>query len=135
MSGELVIAVVGNGLLVLGAVIIASAGIGLIKLPDLYTRTSAIGTAAGFGVSLMILGVVVLDFSLLNLAKGVLAIAAQVLTSSIGSFALARAGSLSGSAPDPSTVPDELTRHEADAVAAPQDVHLDVEAPARDHEI
>lgn len=131
MSGEVVVSVVGNGFLVLGAVIIASAAIGLIKLPDLYTRTSAIGTAAGFGVSLIIIGVVILDFSLLNLAKGALAIAAQLLTSSIGSFALARAGSLSGSAPDPSTTPDDLTRPEASSLAPPQDVHRDVEAPIR----
>ena len=52
---DVVVTVVGSGLLIFGAVMVLSAAIGLIKLPDLYTRTSAIGTAAGLGVSLIIL--------------------------------------------------------------------------------
>lgn len=108
MTAELIVTIIGSGLLILGAAIMASAAIGLLTLPDLYTRTSAIGTAAGLGVSVIIVGVVVLDFSALNLLKGVVAIVAQILTSSIGSFALARAGYLTGSRPTPTTVPDEL---------------------------
>lgn len=100
--------VVGSALLILGAAIIASAAVGLLKLPDVYTRTSAIGTAAGLGVSLIIVGVVVLDFSTLNLIKGIFAIIAQLLTSAIGSFVLARASYMSGSKPVDTTVPDEL---------------------------
>ena len=108
MSAEMVITVVGSVLLILGALIIASAAIGLLKLPDVYTRTSAVGTAAGLGVALMILGVVVLDFSVLNLVKGIIAIIAQLLTSSIGSFVLARASYMTGSKPVHTTIPDEL---------------------------
>lgn len=108
MSAELIVSVVGNALLVLGGIIIASAGIGLLRLPDLYTRTSAVGTAAGLGVAILVLGVVVLDFSWLNLLKGAVAIVAQLLTSAVGSFALARAGYLSGSIPAATTSPDEL---------------------------
>jgi multicomponent Na+:H+ antiporter subunit G len=104
----MVTTVVGSALLILGAAIIASAAVGLLKLPDVYTRTSAIGTAAGLGVSLMIVGVVVLDFSTLNLIKGIVAIIAQLLTSAIGSFVLARASYMSGSKPVDTTVPDEL---------------------------
>lgn len=108
MNADIVVTVVGSAFLILGAAIITSAAIGLVKLPDLYTRTSAIGTAAGLGVALIIVGVVVLDFSVLNLIKGLVAIVAQLLTSSIGSFALARAGYLTGSRPVSTTVPDEL---------------------------
>ncbi len=108
MNGEMVITVVGSALLILGAVIIASAAIGLLKLPDVYTRTSAVGTAAGLGVALMIIGVVVLDFSALNLAKGIIAVVAQLLTSAVGSFVLARSSYMSGSEPVSTTVPDEL---------------------------
>jgi multicomponent Na+:H+ antiporter subunit G len=108
MTAELVITAVGSALLIFGAVIIASAAVGLLKLPDVYTRASAMGTAAGLGVSLMIIGVVVFDFSTLNLIKGILAIIAQLLTSSIGSYALARASYLTGSRPVSTTVPDEI---------------------------
>jgi multicomponent Na+:H+ antiporter subunit G len=108
MTADLVITIVGSALLILGAAILASAAIGLVKLPDLYTRTSAIGTAAGLGVALIIAAVVVFDFSILNLIKGLIAIVAQLVTSSIGSFALARAGYLTGSQPVATTFPDEL---------------------------
>lgn len=114
MSAELIASIVGNALLVLGGIIIASAGIGLLRLPDLYTRTSAVGTAAGLGVAILVLGVVVLDFTWLNLLKGFLAIVAQLITSAIGSFALARAGYLSGSVPAPTTNPDELAEDSAE---------------------
>jgi multicomponent Na+:H+ antiporter subunit G len=108
VTGELVITLVGSTLLILGAAIVASAAIGLLKLPDVYTRASAMGTAAGLGVSLMIIGVVVFEFSTLNLIKGIFAIVAQLLTSSIGSYVLARASYLTGSRPVSSTVPDEI---------------------------
>jgi multicomponent Na+:H+ antiporter subunit G len=118
MTADLVITIVGSALLILGAAILASAAIGLVKLPDLYTRTSAIGTAAGLGVALIIAAVVVFDFSVLNLIKGLIAIVAQLVTSSIGSFALARAGYLTGSQPVATTFPDEL----ADTAAADEQV-------------
>jgi multicomponent Na+:H+ antiporter subunit G len=108
VSGETVITLVGSAFLILGALIMASAAIGLLRLPDVYTRTSAVGTAAGLGVALMVVGVVVLDFSVLNLVKGIIAIIAQLLTSAIGSFVLARASYMTGSKPVATTVPDEL---------------------------
>jgi multicomponent Na+:H+ antiporter subunit G len=108
VSGDTVIIMVGSAFLILGAVIIASAAVGLLKLPDVYTRTSAVGTAAGLGVALMIVGLVVLDFSVLNLVKGIIAIIAQLLTSAIGSFVLARASYMTGSTPVSTTIPDEL---------------------------
>ena len=113
MNADILVTVFGSALLILGAAIITSAAVGLVKLPDLYTRTSAVGTAAGLGVALIIAGVVVLDFSVLNLIKGLIAIVAQLLTSSIGSFALARAGYLTGSRPVSTTVPDELAESAA----------------------
>lgn len=110
MSADLLGTWVGSGFLILGAAIIASAAVGLVKLPDVYTRTSAVGTAAGLGVAFMIVGVVVLDFSVLNLIKGIIAILAQLITSSIGSFVLARASYMTGGTPVETTVPDELAR-------------------------
>ena len=108
MSADLMITVVGSALMILGALIIASAAVGLVKLPDVYTRTSAVGTAAGLGVALMIAGVVVFDFSVLNLVKGIFAIVAQLLTSAVGSFVLARSSYIGGSRPVSTTTPDEL---------------------------
>jgi multicomponent Na+:H+ antiporter subunit G len=108
VNGEIVVTVIGSAFLIVGAFIIFGAAVGLLRLPDVYTRTSAVGTAAGLGVSLMIVGVVVIDFSALTLIKGIIAIIAQLLTSAIGSFVLARASYMTGSKPVESTVPDEL---------------------------
>lgn len=113
--------IVGSTLLILGAFIIFSAAVGLLRLPDLYTRTSAIGTAAGLGVAFMILGLVVVDFTWLNLLKGVLAVVAQLVTSAVGSFALARSGYLTGSRPAAITVPDELAEDAASLDAGSTD--------------
>ena len=126
MSAEIVLTVIGSTLLILGAATLATAGIGLVRLPDLYTRTSAIGTAAGFGIAVMIAGVVVLDFSVLTLIKGLIAIVAQLLTSSIGSFALARAGYLTGSRPVATTMPDELADSAASSALRRSDPRPDV---------
>ena len=108
MSADMVTTVAGSVFLVLGALIIASAALGLLKLPDVYTRTSAVGTAAGLGVAFMIVGVIVLDFSALTLLKGILAIVAQLVTSAVGSYVLARASYMTGSKPVETTIPDEL---------------------------
>ena len=113
MNGEIVTTVIGSVFLIFGAFIIFGAAIGLIRLPDVYTRTSAVGTAAGLGVALMIVGVVVIDFSTLNLIKGIVAIIAQLLTSAIGSYVLARASYMTGSKPVETTVPDELAEQAA----------------------
>jgi multicomponent Na+:H+ antiporter subunit G len=115
MSPDLVITVLGSSFLILGAAIMASAAVGLLRLPDVYTRTSAVGTAAGLGVALMIAGVLVFDFSALNLVKGVIAIIAQLITSAIGSFVLARASYISGSKPWSATMPDELAEQAKDS--------------------
>jgi multicomponent Na+:H+ antiporter subunit G len=108
MNTEMLVTVIGSAFVILGAFIILGAGIGLLRLPDVYTRTSAVGTAAGLGVALMIVGVVVIDFSTLALIKGIIAIIAQLLTSAIGSFVLARASYMTGSKPVETTAPDEL---------------------------
>jgi len=122
MSAEMVTTVVGSVFLVLGALIIASAALGLLKLPDVYTRTSAVGTAAGLGVAFMIVGVIVFDFSALTLLKGIIAIVAQLVTSAVGSYVLARASYMTGSTPVETTVPDELAEQagaaDSDAAAS-----------------
>lgn len=113
MNSEMLTTAAGSALLILGALIILSAAVGLLKLPDVYTRTSAVGTAAGLGVAVMIIAVVVIDFSVLNLIKGIIAVIAQLITSAIGSFMLARASYMTGGKPVSTTIPDELAEQES----------------------
>ncbi|WP_174561832.1 monovalent cation/H(+) antiporter subunit G, partial [Rhodococcus triatomae] len=48
--------IVGAVLLVAGALVFAAGALGLLRLPDAYARISAITTASGLGISLLILG-------------------------------------------------------------------------------
>lgn len=81
-------------LMVGGALVFVIAGLGLLRLPDMFTRISAIGTAAGVGTSMIVLGVVLQDPTPINLAKGLVAIVLQLVTSVIGATAVARAAVL-----------------------------------------
>ncbi|QWC86919.1 monovalent cation/H(+) antiporter subunit G [Nocardioidaceae bacterium] len=90
--------VLGHGLAIAGALVFAVAGIGLVTLPDPYTRISAVAKAAGIGVAFVVLGVVLMDPSWSTAAAGLLAIGLQLATSAIGGIAIGRAAVLSGHA-------------------------------------
>ena len=88
--------VVGSLLVLAGAVTFATAGLGLLRFPDVYTRTSAVATAAGVGLVLIVGGAVVMEPSVSNAWKAVLLIALQLVTSAVGSMAIARSAYLVG---------------------------------------
>lgn len=98
----------------LGIVTIIVAGIGLFRLPDLYLRASAVGTSAGLGVAAIVMGVLLMDFSWLNVIKAAVAIIAQLLTSAVGSMAIARSGYLNNSVPAEITHTDDLMKTRRD---------------------
>jgi multicomponent Na+:H+ antiporter subunit G len=85
----------GNVTVVVGAMVIASAALGVIRFPDAYTRVSAVGTAGGVGIILIITGGLMLQPSLMSLVQAVIIIVMQLTTSAIGSIAIARAAYLS----------------------------------------
>lgn len=99
----------------LGIFTIIVAGIGLFRLPDLYLRASAVGTSAGLGVASIVLGALLMDFSWLNLLKALLAIIAQLLTSAVGSMAIARSAYLNNSLPAEITHTDDLMKTRRDS--------------------
>lgn len=83
-------------LIVVGAGVFATAGLGLLRFRDAYARVSAVGTAGGFGVALITLGALGLQPNVPDLIKVVLIVALQLGTSAIGSMAIARATYLAG---------------------------------------
>ncbi|ACV09561.1 cation:proton antiporter [Jonesia denitrificans] len=88
--------IIGNVLLILGALLFASGALGIIKFPDPYTRISAVGTAGGIGIILVIAGTVFLAPGLSNAVKAIIIVALQLGTSAIGSIAIARSAYLTG---------------------------------------
>ncbi|AZN29796.1 monovalent cation/H(+) antiporter subunit G [Flaviflexus salsibiostraticola] len=91
------LALVGNILAVLGSLVFATAALGLVRFPDTYTRLSAVGTAGGLGIILIITGVVLYDPSPTGFILLLLIIGLQLSTSSIGSIAIGRSAYLTGS--------------------------------------
>ncbi|PZR55035.1 cation:proton antiporter [Xylanimonas oleitrophica] len=111
-----VLAVIGQVLVVLGALTFLSAGLGLLRFPDLYTRASAVSTAAGFGIVQVVVGVLLLQPALDSTVKVVIAVALQLATSAVGSMALARSAYLTGPDLAPSTTVDEIAAEGGDGL-------------------
>lgn len=103
------------GLIFLGIFIIMVSAISLFKLPDLYLRASGVGTSAGLGVATIVIGALLIDFTALNLVKALIAVVAQLLTSAVGSMAIARSGYLNNSLPAAITHIDDLRLTRRDA--------------------
>jgi multicomponent Na+:H+ antiporter subunit G len=86
----------GNIAVVVGAMVFASAALGMIRFPDAYARISAVGTAGGIGIILIVTGVLLLQPGMANLIQTLAIIAFQLFTSAIGSISIARSAYLAG---------------------------------------
>lgn len=94
MSVAEILEVIGNIGVVVGALIFAICGVGLLKFRDVYTRLSVIGTAGGSGIILVIVGVWLHNPNLVDGLKALVAIILLLGTSAIGSILIARAALL-----------------------------------------
>lgn len=103
MSWDLVATVLGSVSVLAGSVVFLGAAIGLLRFPDLYVRSSAIGAAAGLGLVFVIVGAFLLHPTWDAAPKVVVASILQFATSAIGAMSIARAGFLTGAAPTKAT--------------------------------
>ena len=102
--------ILGQLLVVLGSLVFGAAGLGVLRLRDVYARLSAIATGAGLGLPLILVGVFALDPSWDRAGKLGIAVVLQLVTSAVASMAIGRAAYLVG-APlvgGPGEVPDDL---------------------------
>lgn len=102
----------GQVLVVAGALLFGTAGWGLLSLRDVYARSSALATAAGMGVSLIVVGTFLFQPTWATAFKLVIAIVLQLATSAVGSMAIARSAYLTGAPLDPPPERDELAEAE-----------------------
>lgn len=103
MSWELVATVLGSVSILAGSVVFLGGAVGLLRFPDLYVRSSAIGAAAGLGLVFVIAGAFLLHPSWEAAPKVAVAAVLQFASSAIGAMYIARAGFLSGAAPTSAT--------------------------------
>lgn len=92
----------------IGVVFILISAIGILKLPDLYTRVHASGKNGTLGIMGVLLGVAVHHGDLIAAAKMIALIAFFWLTAPVAAHMLDRAAYLTGVKRAPQTVQDDL---------------------------
>lgn len=88
--------IIGDILVVVGALNFAICALGLVAFYDVYARISAVGTASGFGVSFVVLGIWFKDPSVGKLFIAIFAVVVLLGTSALGSLLIARSAVLRG---------------------------------------
>lgn len=106
--------VLGHIVMILGALFMLLAAVGLLRMPDLLTRMHATTKAGAFGAGLMLLGVA-LEFDDLSLQVRALAIILFItLTTPVAAHAIGHAGYLSGVKLWGGTLKDDLGKQVGD---------------------
>lgn len=98
--------VLGQALLLGGSLLVGVAALGLLRLPDVYSRINAGTKAAALGLVLVLLGCVVLAPTVGSVLVLLVAIALLLFTVPISGFEIAQAARLTG------TTVSELTHHD-----------------------
>ncbi|NIH70718.1 cation:proton antiporter [Auritidibacter ignavus] len=93
--------VLGQVFVVLGALVFATAALGLVRFTDPFMRVSAVGTAGGLGMILVVVGCLLVQPTVVDTLKVILIIFMQLGTSAIGTMAIARSSYLTGVRMDP----------------------------------
>lgn len=91
-----IVPLIGDIMIILGVIVFATAGLGFLRFPDVYMRISAIGTAGGIGIILVVAGTLLHSPSWMNLVLVLAIIVIQLATSAVGSTAVARSAMLTG---------------------------------------
>lgn len=99
---------VGDLLMLAGAVAFLVGAVGMMRLPDLYSRLSGVTVSGAFGTALILIGLLLHQPSVVNMLKIGLALVIQLATTAVGGSAMARAGYLTGSPQAEATRFDDL---------------------------
>jgi multicomponent Na+:H+ antiporter subunit G len=99
-------------LVLLGAGLVALAGLGLLRLPDPLNRASAVSKAAALGVVLVLVAALVDDRSVRASIVLLLILLAHLITVPLSGITLGRASYRSGTARPPVTRIDEPARRD-----------------------
>jgi len=92
----------------IGVLFMVLSSVGIVRMPDLYTRVHANGKAGTLGIIGVLLGVGLYYADVLTAAKMVALIAFFLLTAPVAGHMIDRAAYLTNVETDPSTVVDDL---------------------------
>lgn len=96
-------------LIIAGALFGLIAAIGVLRLPDLYTRLHAASKAGAIGAGLIFLALAVTSFDGAVVLRAILGIVFLLLSTPVSAHLLARAAYRSGEAPTPTTTVDDFS--------------------------
>lgn len=94
-------------LLSCGAFLCAVGGLGILRLPDFYSRQHAAGITDTLGSAFVLIGLMLQSGFTLNAAKLVMILIFLILTSPVATHAIAQAAKQSGLKPQVTTEEDE----------------------------
>jgi multicomponent Na+:H+ antiporter subunit G len=100
--------IIGAAFVLTGGSLALVAGVGMVRLPDVFARMHAATKPATLGLVLVCTGAGVSDAQVPDIAKLVLVIALQFLTAPVGAHLVGRAAYNAGGLLAPGTVFDEL---------------------------
>jgi multicomponent Na+:H+ antiporter subunit G len=94
-----VLTLIGWTLLAAGGAFVFIGGVGVLRLPDFYTRIHAAGVTEVLGMMLVLAGIIMIIGPSLNAAKVLAILLFLLLTGPTSAYALANAAWLSGVKP------------------------------------
>lgn len=103
---------VGTAVMFIGTLVFLVGAVGVTRLPDVYSRLSAVTISGALGTGLVIIGLFLHQPSVGNALKLGLALLIQLATTAVGGAAMARAGYLIGVPRNKNTRFDDLAVEE-----------------------
>ncbi len=113
MTVDGVLDILGTASVVVGASFLLVAAVGVVRLPDVFTRQHAAGKAATLGVMASLVGTALIIGTVSSAIKLGVAVVFQFLASPVATHALARVAHRSGAQMWDRTVVDELAEAHA----------------------
>jgi len=129
------------GIFLLGSFLVLVAGIGLLRMPDLFLRMSATAKAGTLGTGLMVLGAAIHFNEFAIYTRAIALIAFLFVTAPVAAHMLGRAAYFDGVPLWKGTIQDDLhghyklTTHSLEEEMVPEKEQLQMEAESDDFEI
>lgn len=115
---------ISAGLLLLGAAFMLLAGIGVLRLPDLFMRLQAGTKASTLGIACILLGAAVHFQDIAVTVRAVLVIGFFCMTAPVGAHMIARAAYAAGVPLWEGSITDELAEYRKTSKQTEQDVPM-----------
>ena len=100
-----------GGLFIIGATLALLAAVGVLRMPDVFTRMQASTKASTLGLGSLLAGVALRNPELSFVVRAASIAAFMVLTTAVAAHVIARAAARSGAPMWEGTVVDERPRH------------------------